>query len=681
MAKLRPESSFGRVSHQLKTVDEILALYLAGENFPSTAFETIEKHARQLRTPGIVLEESAFAEIRSTCLAYQHLFSFCENRKPRLPVLFSDIENLPPEPEILDEINKILDERGEVRSHASPELARIRRELEQKRIQAARTFERALKKYRDKGWLADFDETIFEHRRVLAVQAGFKNQVSGIFHGSSSKGNVLYIEPGEAVESNNLLAQLKDEEKQEIRRILKTLGDKLRPHVPHLIYIEENLVHLDFVRAKALFAKSENCCLPQISDSQKEIILKEAYNPVLSILNKEKGKGTIPLDLQLDGNQRILVISGPNAGGKSIALKTLGLLTLMLQSGILVPVHPASRFFLFGKLFADIGDSQSIENELSTYSSKLQKMRHFLAEADENTLLLIDEFGSGSDPELGSALAQVFLEKLNSFKVFGIFTTHYNAIKALAANLPGVRNSAMLFNKRDLTPEYRLEIGNPGSSYTFEVAGQSGIPPHLIKEARGKTSENTLKVDKLLVELQDDKLQLEKKHSRLNSEISKLKKLQNEQQTTIKKLEEKLSKQSRQNEQNDRMIFWGQKFQKLVEGWREQSGKKDKKQVVGRFIAMLNQRGTETEKEEKKAFSKKQSQRDRKINELKKEDVKIGDSVKVLSNNLKGTVSQIKNDNYTIILGNNIATTLSREKFIPAKADVPEKPQRKKGKK
>lgn len=676
-----PETDEEVVMTELRCCDEILAHLLAAERFPSTHFESIISAARVLKTPGTTLEEKRLADIRSLLVNYAHIYLFLKQRKERFSHLFEQIAEAEPLDHLVEAIDHILDERGIVRSNASRQLADIRQELVKSRARAARVFERMVKKYRDRGLLAEFDETVSENRRVLAIQSTYKGQVQGILHGSSSKNSIVYIEPAETVEVNNEVAQLIDDERQEIRRILKELSQEVRPYASHLVSIEENFTFLDFQKAKALYAKEENCCVPQVARDRRQLHLKEAFNPVLSILNKGKGKSTIPLNLSLQENMRILVISGPNAGGKSIALKTIGLLSLMLQSGIPVPVHPDSSMSIFSQMFGDIGDSQSIENELSTYSSKLEKMRHFLNHADDSTLLLIDEFGSGSDPQLGSALAQVFLEKLNSYKAFGIFTTHYNAIKALAAKLPGVENAAMLFNKKDFTPEYLLEVGNPGSSYTFEVAEKSGIPPHMIGEARERVDQNMLEMDRLLVQLQEDKLQLEKKQQNLNKDLQRLRELERQREQTIARLEDKLSKQSRQNEENDRLIYWGQRFQKLVSSWMDQGGKKDKKEVVARFIALLNQRSGEVETEEKKNYSKAQSKRDKKLNELKGQEAKVGDKVKLLSNGFSGIVTEIKKDRYTITLGNNITTTVEREQFIPADADVGNKPQRKKRKK
>jgi DNA mismatch repair protein MutS2 len=678
---LIPQAQRAQIEHSLFTTDEILALFLANETFPTVQFLPITEYAHRLKTKGVALEEKAFDEIRSSLMVYDGLFAFLKKHKLKLPRLYQEMAEEEPNPWIVNTINQKIDERAQVKSTASKELAQIRSKLVKSRASADRIFERAVKKYRDRGLLAEFDETISENRRVLAIQSAYKGQVQGIFHGSSSKNSIVYIEPGETVEINNEIANLLDDEKQEIRRILRELSTELHPFTSHLQVVEKKLTLVDFIRAKAVFAKREDCSVPTLNFDKKEIKLREAYNPVLKIINKQKGKATIPLTLNLYMENRILVISGPNAGGKSIALKTLGILTIMLQCGVPIPVDPFSEMCVFSKLFVDIGDSQSIENELSTYSSKLQKMKHFLAEADNDTLLLIDEFGSGSDPELGSALAQVFLEKLNNFGVFGIFTTHYNAIKALAARLPGVQNGAMLFDKKNLSPEYRLEVGNPGSSYTFEVAGKSGIPPHLINEARQKTAAETLQVDKLLVKLQDDKLHLEKKKNQLNSELNKLKKLEAERAQAIARLEEKLSKQSRANEEQDRLLYWGQRFQKLVDSWMDQKGKKDKKEVVARFIGMLTQRSGEVEKEEDKTISKAQSKRDKQINELKKQEVKVGDRIKILDSGMTGTISEIKKDRYVIALGPNISSTVGRSQFIPAGIRLENTPKKKRRKK
>lgn len=661
---------------ELTQTNEILSLYISEDNFPSTLFESIKEPLARLKTTGVVLEEKQFVNIRSLCGTYENIFIFIQKKKLRLQSIHEWVSKTPTEKSIVLEIDKRIDERGVVKSNASNELSQIRSKLAKSRMAADRIFNRMLKKYRDRGLVADFDESVSEDRRVIAVQSSFKGQVNGILHGSSAKHSITFIEPGETVEVNNEIAYLLDEEKQEIRRILKELTDSLRPFGYLLFDSEKNLTKLDFIKAKAIYAKVEECCLPQIND-QLKIHLREAYNPALKIVNRQKIKATVPLDLQLDAENRILVISGPNAGGKSIALKTLGLLQIMLQSGFLIPVHPQSNLCLFNRLMGDIGDSQSIENELSTYSSKLEKMKYFLHKADDKTLLLIDEFGSGSDPDLGSSLAQIFLEKLNSYGTYGIFTTHYNSIKAIAASTEGILNGAMLFDQTNFSPEYRLEVGNPGSSYTFEVAEKTGIPSHIIKEARNRTGKTTLKVDQLLVHIQNEKLQLEKKRDQLNIELQGIKKLESEKTITIQKLEEKLGKQSKMNEENDRHLYWGQRFQKLVDSWMDQKGGKDKKAVVARFVGILNQRSNETEKEENIELSKAGQRRKKQLEKLILADIAVGDKVKVLDSKMEGVVEQVKGDKYKIIVGDTISMTLARDKIIPASSKL-EAPRKKK---
>jgi DNA mismatch repair protein MutS2 len=343
-----------------------------------------------------------------------------------------------------------------------------------------------------------------------------------------------------------------------------------------------------------------------------------------------------------------------------------------------VPVHHESEMCLFEQLLGDIGDAQSIENELSTYSSKLQKMEYFLRHADEESLLLIDEFGSGSDPELGSALAQVFLEKLNGFKSFGILTTHFNSIKALAAETEGIVNGAMLFERETFSPRYELIIGQPGSSYTFEVAQQSGIAKHIIEAARGRIKQNTLEIDRLLVQIQEDKVSIDRTRKEQERELQKLRVLEAEQQGKIAKLEEKLTKQSRLNEEGDRMMYWGLRFQKLIDSWMDQKTQKDKKEVIARFIAMLNLRSGEVQKEEIKSHQQKITTRHVNIDKYIKEVIAIGAQVKIIDSGIVGTLMEHKGSKYIVALGGNLTASLDREKFVHADAPIGNQPKAKK---
>ena len=677
--RFRTIEDTGELKAELQKTDEVLMSLQREGSFPSAAFEPLEEFLGRLKVSGHILELEHFAQIRSATKVYHELYQFLKKRKPELPGVYAHIEAHEPQPYLIEEINQRIDEHSQLRSNASPELAQIRKKLVSSRASAQRIFDRALKKYRDKGYLADFNESISESRRVLAIQSAYKGQVQGIFHGSSSKQSIVFIEPGETVEINNQVAQLMDDEQQEIRRILRELTATIQPYYQWLSDTTAHLDKLDLLRAKGIYALKEEACLPRISE--KKHFLKEAYNPVLRYFNSQKNKPTVPVDIDLYDQTRIVVISGPNAGGKSLALKTVGLLQYMLQCGLLIPVHPSSHFRLYEDLYGDIGDAQSIENELSTYSSKLQKMEYFLRNAHENTLLLIDEFGSGSDPDLGSALAQVFLEKLNSFQVTGVFTTHFNAIKALASTLDGVENAAMLFDRKTFKPQYRLKVGNPGSSYTFEVAEQSAIGKHIIEEARQKVNSATLDVDQLLVEIQDERNALERKRKKQERDLGELRKLQKEQKEKIAQLEEKLEKQTKLNETNDRLLYWGQRFQKLVDSWMDQKTNKDKKEVVARFIGILNQRSSEVEKEEKQADKAQQKGQSKKLQKLLKEELGEGDEVKILSSGVKGSIIGRKGDKYSIALGGTMTAVLNRDQFVRADAQLEDKPRRKKRKK
>jgi|GEM_PF-8221 len=673
---LGPFKEEDRLFRAIDECDQILALMLSEEQFPNAEHPSLKTFLSKLKVQGHALQEEQFGDIRSLVFNYAHLHRFVRNKVDRLPALWDRLDYLPPEKFIIEAIDKVLDERSKVRSNASPDLARIRRDLTRKRASADRIFQRVLKKYRDKGYIADFDESISESRRVLAISAAYKGQIQGILHGSSNKQSIAFIEPGETVEINNEIAELLEAEKEEIKRILRQLSSDLSPYHEHLETVEKAMVWLDFARAKAIFAYQQEACYPEIL-AERNIHIREAYNPVLRHFNKQKGKSTIPLNLSLDKSQRILVISGPNAGGKSLSLKTVGLLQLMLQSGLAVPVHPESKFSLFKQLFGDIGDAQSIENELSTYSSKLQKMEHFLTYTDSASLLLIDEFGSGSDPELGSALAQVFLDRLNAYGAFGIITTHFNAIKALAAEMEGVINGAMLFDQKSFDPRYELQIGQPGSSYTFEVAQRSGIPSHLIEDARSRVKQNTLEVDRLLVQIQEDKVAIEEVRSKQEAELKKLRKLERIQEERIKKLEEKVQKQSRINEEQDRLMYWGQRFQKLIDAWMAQTSQKDKKAVVARFIAMLNQRSGEVQKEDKLEHRKQVRKHHKDLDKYLAEPVSIGLEVKIIDSGIQGTVLEQKGEKYLLALGGNMTALMDRNKFVRATADIGDKPKRK----
>jgi len=665
ISELKPSADYGAVTQDLQEVHEVLGLYQSDFPVPALASADIKPFLLRLKIQGASLDGTDFLILKDLVESFNRIRSFFKLHAERTPSIQEKLAHLEPNKAVSDEIDRVLDRRGVVKTSASSELGKIRAALTKKRAAADRIFYRAVKKYQGSGVLADIHESVHDNKRVLAIEGAFKGQVNGIFHGSSSRATIFYVEPAETLEINNEISVLEDEEKREVARVLKVLTAFVAGYREPLRDYSTALYQIDFINAKALYALDENACLPQLLD-KPHIHLIKAINPVLRAFNAPKKKPVVPLNIKLDTHTRILVISGPNAGGKSITLKTVGLLQLMLQSGLLVTVHPDSTMGWFNGLMADIGDAQSIENELSTYSSKLSKMKFFLDASYAKTLVLIDEFGSGSDPDLGSSMAQVFLNELNNTKTFGVMTTHYNSIKALAGELPRVENGSMQFNSEDLTPEYILNQGVPGSSYTYEVAQQVGISPGLIQAAREALDDNTVAVDRLLVSIQKEKNRLSAQSEALAKRLEELEKLKEKQDRKIDQLEDKVRRQSAMNEQQNAMITWGKKFQSLVNEYADQRTKKGKDEVVGRFKVYAGERAEQSHGEKQKK-SKYEKQKEKKIKKLIAAPAKVGDRVKLIGSRQPGEIIEIKKGQYFLSIG-ALSTWVTRDKFIPAES-------------
>ena len=666
ISELKPSSDYAVATRDLQEVHELLGLYLSDLGVPALASDDIKPFLLRLKIQGASLEGEDFLIIKNLIESFNRVYTFFKQHATRTPSMQDKLAHLQKNKSVPDEIDRVLDRRGVVKTSASSDLGKIRGALVKKRTAADRIFYRAVKKYQASGMLADIQETVHDNKRVLAIEGAYKGQVNGVFHGSSAKSSIFFVEPSETQEINNEISVLEEEEKREVTRILRLLTTFVAAYRDDLRDYSTALYQIDFVNAKALYALDEEACLPRLVD-KPSIHLIKAINPVLRSFNGPKGKPVVPLDLLLDSESRILVISGPNAGGKSITLKTVGLLQLMLQSGMLVTVHPDSTMGWFNGLMADIGDSQSIENELSTYSSKLTKMNHFLNAAYGKTLVLIDEFGSGSDPDLGSSMAQVFLKELNNSKTFGVMTTHYNSIKALASELPRVENGSMQFNSTDLSPEYILNQGVPGSSYTYEVAQKVGVSTELISQARSLLNESTVAVDRLLVGIQKEKNDLSKKRELLSARLEELEQMKAKQDHKIQLLEDKVRRQSAMNEQQNAMITWGKKFQNLVTEYGAQGSKKGKEEVVGRFKVYAGERASQTAEDSQKKKSKYQKQKEKAIKKLTSTPAKVGDRVKLIGSRQPGLLVEIKKDQYLLSIG-ALSTWVTRDKFIPAQS-------------
>lgn len=581
------------ISLELQQSHEYKLVIQSGQYFPNDHALNIGRELKLLSIPGAVLNGEQFMQVRKLAESMQQVFRwFDAERKIAYPALATVIEHTHYEKAIIKLIDEVLDENGVVRDNASEELARIRMSLYRKRGELRRTFDRILSKLNKSGYVADIEEAFLNGRRVVALYAEHKRQVKGILHGESDTRRTAYVEPEETISLNNDIFALENEESREVYRILRELTSRLSGYAALLKTYHDILGEYDFIRGKAKLALDMNGEFPSITD-KAHVHLRDAYHPLLYLYNKQAQKPTIPVQLTLDEKAHILVISGPNAGGKTVTMKTVGLLQLMLQSGLLVPVHPASTFGIFKQLMIHIGDTQSIEFELSTYSSHLKHMKHFIENANGKTLFFIDELGSGSDPNLGGAFAEVILEELAKKHAFGIVTTHYLNLKVMANKTPGIVNGAMAFDEKNLQPLYKLIIGKPGSSYTFSIAERIGLDKRLIQRARDLVEEDHFRLDKLLNRAEQDLQRIQQKEKELQKLLHENDKLKKEMQVLLnkEKHQQQVELLKHQNKITTERIAYlkemERKLKQVVFDWRKAENAEDKKQLMKQLQALL----------------------------------------------------------------------------------------------
>ena len=509
---LRIHTKKNFIETELRQGYEYKLVIQTGQYFPNDFVLNVSREIKLLSIPGVVLAGEQFLLIRKLAESTNNIFRwFDSERRLAYPALALVIENTYYEKTVVELIDDILDEAGAVKDSASEELGKIRMNLYRKRNELRRAFDRIVSKLNKQGYLADIEESFMNGRRVLAVFAEQKRMIKGVLHGESDSRRTTFIEPEETTELNNEIFSLEHEESREVYKILRKLTQQLSVYAPLLKTYHDTAGEFDFINAKAKWAIATGGNYPQLFD-KAHIHLINAYHPLLLLYNQKSDKLTIPVNITLNDTNRILVISGPNAGGKTVTLKTVGLLQLMLQSGLLVPVHPDSEMGIFKQMMIHIGDTQSLEFELSTYSSHLKNMKHFMENANGKTLFFIDELGSGSDPNLGGAFAEVIMEELAHKHSFGIVTTHYLNLKVMANKVPGIINGAMQFDEKNLLPMYKLITGKPGSSYTFSIAERIGLDKRLIEKARTLVDEDHFTLDKLLNRTEQDlqKIDIEK---------------------------------------------------------------------------------------------------------------------------------------------------------------------------
>lgn len=600
-----PLGSKDEILNSLGTTSEYLASFTNDNRIPNHGFEVISKEIKFLKIENTTLEVEGFRRISTVCLAILTHKKFFKKFEEYYPLLSKKVEDFKYEEDIVGQINFIIDKFGEIRDDASEQLKAIRIQMNSVKASISRSFNQALHKYHTSEFLDDIKESVVDNRRVLAVKAMYRKKVKGSVMGVSKTGSIVYIEPEATLNFSRELNNLQFDEKEEIQRILNQLTDHIRPYAALLSCYQDYLAQIDITAAKAKYAKEINALLPEIN-YQGRLFLRNAYHPLLWLTNHRSNTETYAQTIELDNNRRIIVISGPNAGGKSITLKTIGLLQLMIQSGILIPVHERSSVCLFKNILTDIGDNQSIENHLSTYSYRLKNMRSFLKSCNEETLFLIDEFGTGSDPELGGALAEAFLEVFYERGAYGVITTHYANLKALADELPHATNANMLFNSKTLEPIFTLELGQPGSSFTFEVAQKNGIPYNLINKAKKKVARGKLRFDATIAKMQKERSKMAQTGSRLQEEELKAREEGLRLEKLNAKIKSKLENYQELYDHDQRMIQLGNKVNNISERYFQD---KKKRVLVSELLRIVE---TENSKRKKKTVAETKKARQKK---------------------------------------------------------------------
>lgn len=668
--KIVPFSTKEKLVHELHLTNEYLASFYNENRIPNHGFEPITKEIQLLKIENSFLETQSFKKIGSISATTNAILKFFKKFEDYYPTLNSSTSNIEVTKVLIEETDAVIDRFGDVKDKASAKLYNLRQSINSIKGKINQSFVSALNTNSSLDYLDDIRESVLENKRVLAVKAMYRRKVKGSILGSSKTGSIVYIQPEATFKYARELNNLEFEEQEEVTKILRILTEFVRPYVLLLEQYQELLTDLDVIYAKAKYAESLNAILPEIN-SEKIYITKDAYHPLLYLSNKKQGLKTFPQSIELNPENRIIVISGPNAGGKSITLKTIGILQVMLQSGMLIPVHEKSNMCLFDRIISDIGDNQSIENHLSTYSYRLKQMNYFLKKCNKNTLFLIDEFGTGSDPELGGALAETFLEEFYHREAFGIITTHYSNLKVLANELPYMQNANMMFDEKTLEPIYKLALGQAGSSFTFEVAQKNGIPFSLINRAKKKIERGKVRFDATIAKLQKERSKLEKTEQSLKiNEKKKQSEAEKLEEINIK-IQKKLESYQELYDSNQRLIYLGQKINDLSEKYFDNKRKRELMDELFKLVQIENSKRKKVSVKEKKivkAKAQKVKQEAEKVvtvirkkkTEAKKKAIavekpkpllKIGDRVRMQDGRAIGSIDKIEKNKAVVNYG------------------------------
>ena len=636
--KIKFSSNFKLVDKWLRQVNEFISIIELGENFPSQDYFDLTPELNRIRLEGTIIEIEQLFNLKTSLYTIFNCLHFLnKSASDKYPFLKETASNIFLEKEILIRIESIIDHKGVIKDNASPRLKEIRAELIKKLRNIDKKLQLSIKSAKKEGWIeTDAEPTIRNGRLVIPVSATNKRKIKGFIHDESASGKTVFIEPAEVFDTNNEIRDLENAEKREIVKILSEITILIRPNIDYLEKAYNFLGLMDFIRAKAKFSFDINACIPAIKN-QAIINWNKAVHPLLFLSHQKQKKEVIPFDLELNNEERILIISGPNAGGKSVCLKSVGLIQYMLQCGLAIPINRDSLTGIFNNIFVDIGDEQSLENDLSTYSSHLLNIKHFVNNSNPKTLFLIDEFGTGTEPQYGGAIAESVLEDLNKNKAFGVVTTHYSNLKLLPEKNAGIFNGAMLFDSKIMKPLYKLKAGKPGSSFAFEIARQIGFPERILKSSAKKTGTTQLDFDSQLQQLEIEKAEIEKKHIQLKVADDLLSELIEKHDKQTKQL--KISKEAIITKAKNEAIEIIEGSNKLIENTikeiRESQADKEKTKKLREKIKA----------QKEKIISKEKNQKGKKPQKLQEEktDSKLskGDHVKIKDQNMVGEITNI----------------------------------------
>ncbi len=684
-------SSGNKIRQWLEEADEFRTICTGEEQFPVDNYLDVTPSLKKARVEGAWLEAEELFNLKKSLEAVKSVLRFFREteEKEQYPVLSKLASGVDYYPFVLEKIDTIITKTGRIKDNASSELQKIRKEINRNRASVNKRLESILKSAQQSG-IADSDAllTMRNGRLVIPVAATNKRKISGFIHDESATGKTVYIEPTDVVEMNNEIKELEYAEQREIIRILTRFTDSIRPYLDDLGQAYSFLGYIDFLRAKALFAIRTGGIKPEVNDKQS-FNWMQAIHPLMYLSHLKIGKEVVPLDISLNEKNRILVISGPNAGGKSVCLQTAGLIQYMMQCGMLVPLNIDSSMGIFSKIFIDIGDEQSLENDLSTYSSHLLNLKYFVKHADSNTLILIDEFGSGTEPMLGGAIAEAFLEEINRLEVYGVITTHYANLKHYASSAKGIVNGAMLFDTARIKPLFRLEIGKPGSSFAIDIARKIGVPEHILKNASERVGEEHIRFDKHLREIIRDKRYWEEKRNRIRIAEKKLLSVIDQYTGELKNARSQQKEIiARARQQAEEMLSGtNREIEKTIRIIRESQADKEKTKAARKNLETLRDKIDKKEDKESPDLEDNISRAERlrsRLNKDKTRDepvigsegkgrIKTGDKVRLVNQETIGEVLDVNGDSIMVAFGNMI-TTVKEVRLLKVSEDEAVKP-------